>query len=155
MNTSSESKDKRNREKSLRLAMLRICAGRPVHVSKDRKLSITSVAEEAQVSPSLIHNRYPHIAKDIRARLAKSVGIRSARIAHVPTETGNLSEARRDLVKLASVNAGLLLALEDREAEIRALREHNIELKRKCSEYVRQLNLSRSAILPPSHSARA
>lgn len=48
------------------LAIRRIEVGRPRVVNADRKLSITAVAEEAGVSDSLIHTRYPDLADRIR-----------------------------------------------------------------------------------------
>ena len=59
-----------DREKDLRLAMLRIERGR-AH-TKETKISIASVAREAGVSSALIHNHYPIIAENIRAAMGQS-----------------------------------------------------------------------------------
>jgi AcrR family transcriptional regulator len=53
-------------QKRLQLALVRLKRGRPKVVSKKRKLSISAVAEEAGVSDSTIHNRYPEIAAEVR-----------------------------------------------------------------------------------------
>jgi len=52
--------------KKLENALLRLKHGRPRVVSKDRKLTIAALAEEAGVSDALIHNRYPDIAAEVR-----------------------------------------------------------------------------------------
>lgn len=57
--------------RSLELALHRITAGRPKNLKADRKLSITSVADEAGVSTATIHNRYPEIAEKVRQLLNK------------------------------------------------------------------------------------
>lgn len=61
---SKQRKPADKREKDLRLAMFRIQRGR-AHTDVE-KLSISSVAREAGVSASLIHNHYPDIAEAIR-----------------------------------------------------------------------------------------
>lgn len=58
-------------KKALELAIHRITTGRVRKVRKERKLSIAAVAEEAGVSTSAIHNRYPEIADKIRQLLNK------------------------------------------------------------------------------------
>lgn len=52
--------------KKLEIALLRLKQGRPRVVSKDRKLTIAALAEEAGVSDALIHNRYPEFATEVR-----------------------------------------------------------------------------------------
>lgn len=59
-----------DREKDLRLAMLRIERGR-AH-TKETKINIASVAREAGVSTALIHNHYPKVAEDIRTAMGRS-----------------------------------------------------------------------------------
>lgn len=58
-------------QKALELAIHRITTGRVRKVKTGRKLSIAAVAEEAGVSTSTIHNRYPEIADKIRQLLNK------------------------------------------------------------------------------------
>lgn len=53
---------------SLRLAVKAIEIGRPKRVKAGRKLSISSVAEEAGVSPATIHTRYPEIVELLRQK---------------------------------------------------------------------------------------
>jgi AcrR family transcriptional regulator len=68
--TESTRKRAKDREKELRLAMLRIDRGRAQ--TKATKISIASVAREAGVSTALIHNHYPNVAEDIRAAVGRS-----------------------------------------------------------------------------------
>ena len=53
-------------EKKLKDALLRLKHGKTKIVSSDRKINIRSLAEEAGVSDSTIHNRYPSIASEVR-----------------------------------------------------------------------------------------
>ena len=147
MSVDPTSRNRKVREQALRLAILRICAGRPVRISRDRKLSIAAVAEEAQVSSALIHNRYPHIAVEIRARRAPSAAIPPKGRPLANDERPSTPAALKDLARLASINASLLMMLEEKDREVRVLMEVNSELSRKCSDYVRQLNKRQPAIL--------
>lgn len=56
-----------NTRKEIELAIKRIQTGQVRKVDSKRRLTILSVAEEAGVSDSLIHNRYPELAHRIRA----------------------------------------------------------------------------------------
>lgn len=56
----------RDTRKELQLAIARIKHGRTKVVDQNRRLSILAVAEEAGLSPSKIHNRYPDVAQAIR-----------------------------------------------------------------------------------------
>ena len=58
-------------EKELRNALIRLKHGRPKVVDKNRKISISALAEEAGVSDSTIHNRYPDIAAEVREIIGK------------------------------------------------------------------------------------
>lgn len=58
-------------EKKIKNALLRLKYGRPIIVPKNRKMSISALAEEAGVSDSTIHNRYPQIALEVRLLLGK------------------------------------------------------------------------------------
>lgn len=55
----------------IRQAITRIEKGRPKVVSKERKMSVAAVAEEAGVSRATIHNNYPDMADRIRTMLGK------------------------------------------------------------------------------------
>lgn len=68
--TEAARKRSEDREKDLRMAMLRIKRGR-AH-TKATKVSVAAVAREAGVTPALIHNHYPHIAEDIRTAVGRS-----------------------------------------------------------------------------------
>lgn len=55
----------------IRQAITRIEKGRPKVVTKERKMSVAAVAEEAGVSRATIHNNYPDMADRIRTMLGK------------------------------------------------------------------------------------
>lgn len=111
---SKQRKPADKREKDLRLAMFRIQRGR-AHTDVE-KLSISSVAREAGVSASLIHNHYPDIAEAIR--LAQGRGSRAQRDAkrlELKTERDKTRDLRQetaslrsDVSRLASINEVLL-----------------------------------------------
>lgn len=101
----------RNREKmleELQFAMLRV-------KNKGKKLSISSVAKEAGVTPGLIHNTYPDIAEAIRAEVGKSTRqqrdekaeeLAKARV-RLKELRAELEAAQVDLQRLASLNETL------------------------------------------------
>jgi ribosomal protein L18 len=67
---------KRNREKThtrIRLAIVPIEKGRPKIISSTRRISIAAVAEEAEVSTTLIHNQYPDLKARIQGNQNKEV----------------------------------------------------------------------------------
>lgn len=74
------------RRKDLELAISRIQRGR-AHTGAT-KINITTVANEAGVTPALIHNHYPHIAESIR-----ELGARSSRVQR-DAKHGELRAAR-------------------------------------------------------------
>lgn len=103
-----------NRRKDLDLAILRIQRGR-AH-TKATKLSISSVAREAGVTPALIHNHYPDIAETIRTaqgrssraqREVKHAQVRAERDKNRALREEN-AELRAQVAKLASINEVLL-----------------------------------------------
>jgi len=97
----SESTRKRSedREKDLRLAILRIERGR-AH-TKETKVSIASVAREAGVSTALIHNHYPKVAEDIRTAVGRSSRTqRDAKHEELKTAQGRNKELRREIEEL-------------------------------------------------------
>ncbi|MCP1121601.1 TetR family transcriptional regulator [Robbsia andropogonis] len=94
----------RDTRKELQLAIARIKHGRTKVVDQNRRLSILAVAEEAGLSSSTIHNRYPDVAQAIReAASGARPSVQEAR----PAKVDKLKELRD--------------TLSAREAEIRAL----------------------------------
>jgi len=81
-------------EKKLRLSLHRILSGRPTVISKSRKLSIASVAQEAGVSSALIHNRYPNIADEIRSKCGRAY---KTRVVDKVNEVSKLRQTNREL----------------------------------------------------------
>lgn len=63
-------KPAKDREKDLKLALLRIQKGRAK--TGETRVTIAAVAREAGVSTALIHNHYPGVAEDIRAAQGRS-----------------------------------------------------------------------------------
>jgi len=103
------------RRKDLELAISRIQRGRAQ--TKTRKVSITSVAREAGVTPALIHNHYPDIAEKIRGTQARSSRVqRDAKHAELRAEReknrllrSEVAELRSQVAKLASINEVLVI----------------------------------------------
>jgi AcrR family transcriptional regulator len=88
-----------DREKDLRLAILRIERGR-AH-TKETKVSIASVAREAGVSTALIHNHYPKVAEDIRTAVGRcSRTQRDAKHEELKTAQGRNKELRQEIEQL-------------------------------------------------------
>jgi len=91
---------------------------------KNLKLSITTVASEAGISPSLIHNSYPDLAEEIRAQVGRTTRQqRDAKAAELAQAREALREVRKrlhdaenDIAKLASINE----TLTDEVARLRA-----------------------------------
>lgn len=81
------------------------------------KLSVSATAREAGVTPALIHNHYPSIAKEIRVKLgASSRERRDAARDELKLEREKSSKLRKELAeamsqiaKFASINETLLL----------------------------------------------
>jgi len=102
------------RRKDLELAISRILRGR-AHI-KASKVSITSVAREAGVTPALIHNHYPDIAETIReAQGRSSRAHRDVKHGELKEEREknrvlrqDMQELRHQVAKLASINEVLL-----------------------------------------------
>lgn len=109
-----ERKEREARLRHLKAAMLRVAKGRPKD-SRNCKMSISSIAREAGVSASLVHNCYPEILAEIRRRSANGTAIQ-AEPARSSRE-GEIAELRRKVAQLASINETLL-------AEVRVLRAH-------------------------------
>ncbi|MDF3883056.1 hypothetical protein [Cupriavidus basilensis] len=83
-------------------------------------VTVAAVARDVNISPALIHNRYPEIAQEIRNLSGKSEKNKSenqleqyrqleVRLAEIKAER---DELRRDVAKLASLNLALKLENE-------------------------------------------
>ncbi|MCY1294685.1 hypothetical protein D9M70_439900 [compost metagenome] len=103
-----------DREKDLRLALLRIQKGRAK--TGETKVSIAAVAREAGVSKALIHNYYPGIAEAIRQVQGRSSrAMRDVKhqdlLAERKKSAGyrqEIEELRAKVANLASINEVLL-----------------------------------------------
>ncbi|MDN7569967.1 TetR family transcriptional regulator [Burkholderia contaminans] len=112
------------REKELKLAIFRIERGR-AH-TKATKVNFTTVALEAGVSASLIHNCYPDIAEQIRSKNGRSSRQQRDAKQNELTEEKNkskqlrsdLKEAQAMIANLASINETLLIRVRTLEAAI-------------------------------------
>ena len=102
-------------EKNLNNALIRLKHGRPKIVDKKRKISISALAEEAGVSDSTIHNRYPEIATEVREIIGKAHKVqRDEKNEELKSEKSKNKELREyieqleaDVRKLTSINATL------------------------------------------------
>lgn len=112
------------REKELRLAIFRIEQGRAR--TKATKVSISSVAREAGVTPALIHNHYPAIAESIRIKQgASSREQRDAKQNQLHAERNltkalrsQLNDLQRRLEALASINETLVVENQGLKARL-------------------------------------
>ena len=103
-----------DREKDLKLALLRIQKGR-AH-TKESKVTIAAVAREAGVSTALIHNHYPQIAEAIReAQGRSSRAMRDVKQQDLIAERKKsavyrqeIEELRGKVANLASINEVLM-----------------------------------------------
>jgi transposase-like protein len=105
--TGEDRKDRRREE--LRKAILRV-------KNKSQRISISSVAREAGVTPALLHNTYSDIAEEIRALTNK--GSREQRDA-----------ARDEAARLRQENAQLRTSKVTAEATARQLASLNETLR--------------------------
>lgn len=117
--TENPRKRSEDREKDLRLAMLRIEHGRAR--TKATKISIASVACEAGVSAALIHNYYPTIAEEIRIAVGRSTRAqRDAKQSELKASLERNRELRQEIKMLELLVANLaseneVLIAENRE----------------------------------------
>lgn len=101
----------RNRERTL--SQLQLALHRLQRAEK--KVTLRAVAEEAKVSPSLINNRYPDFAEQVRAVMGKTIRQQRNQTADLLTKEREKNRKLRALVdsqleeitKLASVNESL------------------------------------------------
>ncbi|KAA0946095.1 TetR family transcriptional regulator [Pseudomonas aeruginosa] len=88
-------------------------------VEGNQKLSISSVARAAGVTPGLIHNTYPAVAERIRNLMGKSVRAQRDSKHQALMKEKELNKALRaensllleELARLASVNQRLMIEL--------------------------------------------
>ena len=110
------------REKDLKLAIFRIEQGRAN--TKSTKVNFSTVASEAGVSASLIHNHYPGIAAIIRGKTdASALQQRDIKHQDLKEEKAknkalfqDLKEAGKRIAQLASINECLLIRLRALES---------------------------------------
>jgi len=101
-------------EKEIRNALIRLKHGRPKVVDKKRKISISALAEEAGVSDSTIHNRYPEVAAEVREIIGKEHKTQREKNEQLKSEKLKNKELREyieqlesDIRRLTSINATL------------------------------------------------
>ena len=122
-------------EKKLKAALLRLKHGKTKIVSSDRKINIRSLAEEAGVSDSTIHNRYPSIASEVRelidqtyksksGKKQKSLKIEKEKTKNLRNYIAELEEENR---KLVSINATLMV--ENKQLKSETLSENVIQMR--------------------------
>lgn len=120
---------KESTRKELDLALRRIQQGGARVVDDGRRLSIAAVAEEAGVSPALIHNSHPEFAEEVRRLVGRArrsvegggeeklmhakkrvielmaqVELLETKVRKIAVENLSLSEENRRLRKLLSRN---------------------------------------------------
>lgn len=117
-----------DRDKQLRSAIARIEDGRAT--SRAAKLTFASVAQEAGVSTSLIHNHHKDVADLIRAKQGRvsrsSVPLSGNETLNVRKKNHDLrqviAELKQEIARLASINELQAMAIEDLQA--RTVRRH-------------------------------
>lgn len=121
--------------REIELAIVRIQKQRPRRLTDPQcRLSITSVAKEAGLTPAAIHNCYPDIAEQIRALAGKASRAqrdeKHDELLEIRKRNRNikskLEELTQQLVKVTSINASLTL--------------ENSELKQRLSEIESRLD---------------
>jgi len=99
----------------LEQAFVRLQAGKVRNGKRTGRVSISAVAEEAGVTPALIHNRYPDLAEKIREHAGRDTR-RQRDDKHTELQAAKLVardlrrrlvELESDLAQLASINAAL------------------------------------------------
>ena len=115
-----------DREKDLKLALLRIQKGRAR--PGESKITIAAVAREAGVSTALIHNHYPRIAEAIReAQGRSSRAMRDVKQQDLIAERKKSAAYRQEIEELQTKLASLASINE-------VLINENLVLKAKISD---------------------
>ena len=104
---------------------MRLKHGKTKIVSSDRKINIRSLAEEAGVSDSTIHNRYPSIASEVRELIDqtyKSKYDKKEKALKIEKEKNKdlrkyMAEIEEEKRKLVSINETLIAKVEQLESE--------------------------------------
>lgn len=123
---SSNYKPADDREKDLKLALLRIQKGRSR--TGEAKVTIAAVAREAGVSAALIHNHYPRIAETIReAQGRSSRAMRDEKQQDLIAERKKSAAYREEIASLQAKVASLASINE-------VLLNDNLELKAKLND---------------------
>lgn len=123
-------KSAEDREKDLRLALIRIQKGRAR--SGESKVTIAAVAREAGVSTALIHNHYPKVAEAIRnaqERSSRAIGDAKHKELAVEREKSvayrlEIEELSLKIARLASINEVLMnenAALKNKLKEMKVI----------------------------------
>jgi hypothetical protein len=147
MTTATETVADRRQRQQIRDAMDRLIAGTAVH--SDGKLTIKSLAEEAQVKRWLLTHRHTDLQDEFRARIADTTGnhppaLQKLHDAHAEA-TGKIQELRAELV-------GLKATLRQYERVVQVLALENHQLK---NPEVRGRSASLSAVPSAATPARS
>lgn len=124
MTTAIENVADRRQRQQIRDAMDRLIAGTALH--SDGKLTIKSLAEEAQVKRWVLTHRHTDLQDEFRARLADTTGnqppaLRKLHDAH--------AEATEKIQELRAEVAGLKATLRQYERVVQVLALENHQLK--------------------------
>lgn len=124
MTTATENVADRRQRQQIRDAMDRLIAGTSLH--SDGKLTIKSLAEEAQVKRWVLTHRHTDLQDEFRARLADTTGnqppaLRKLHDAH--------AEATEKIQELRAELAGLKATLRQYERVVQVLALENHQLK--------------------------
>ena len=126
---------------AIRQAIVRIEKGRPKFVARGRKLSISSVAEEAGVSRATIHNNHPALAERIREAGNKAVRAQTAeKNTALKKLRAKYKSLRDELIYARELNqkmASEMASLVAENLRLRAIAENNkvvaMPSKRQCT----------------------
>lgn len=146
MATATENVADRRQRHQIRDAMDRLIAGTAVH--SDGKLTIKSLAEEAQVKWWVLTHRHTDLQDEFRARIADTTGnqppaLRKLHDAH--------AEATEKIQELRAELAGLKTTLRQYERVVQVLALENHQLK---NPEVRGRSASLSAVPSAATPAR-
>ncbi|MEX8195019.1 TetR family transcriptional regulator [Comamonas guangdongensis] len=107
-NDAPRKRDRERTQQELSLALIRV-------QQSGKKVTLKAVADEAKVSPPLIHNRYPEFAEQVRAVMGKAVRQQRDEMEDLRIkEKGKNRKLRKlvisqlvEIIRLASVNEAL------------------------------------------------
>lgn len=123
--------------RKLHAALGRILAGAPKRIDKNRRLSISAVAQEAGLSNAAVHNCYPEFISNIKAEIAQKYGPPKPRQG---PRTSDVLELRRDLAKLASNQRTVELERDLAQEEIKSLKAELARVRTLLVEATKQRN---------------